>query len=103
MKWTGIGTNSKHTAHIHKQYGCILNGRYAYQRRLPWNAGIYLGKYGTGATFPKILVLPQISLQDIIAMPDNTIPIFSVMLPSERITLLFDNCALRYADIPKGM
>ena len=89
VKWTGIGTSSKDAAHIHKQYRCILNGRYGHQHWLPWNAGIYLSEYGTGATFPKILVLPQISLQEITAMPDSTIPIFSVMLPSERITSPF--------------
>ena len=42
-----------------------------------------------GATLPKMLVFPQISLQDIIAMPDSTMPIFSIILPSERITSPF--------------
>ena len=42
-----------------------------------------------GATWPKILVLPQISLQEITARPDSKIPIFSVIFPSERITSPF--------------
>ena len=44
-----------------------------------------------GATLPKMLVFPQISLQDIIAMPDSTMPIFSIILP-------FYNCVLHYSN-----
>ena len=53
VKWTGIGTSSKDAAHIHKQYRCILNGRYGHQHWLPWNAGIYLSEYGTGCNIPQ--------------------------------------------------
>lgn len=86
MEWTGMGTDSHNAPHIHKQHGRILRGGYRNQHRLSRNAGIYFRKYGTRRGFPKILVLPQMSLQDITAMPDSTIPIFSVTLPSERIT-----------------
>lgn len=55
-----------------------------------------------GATLPKMLVFPQISLQDIIAMPDSTMPIFSIILPSERITSPFYNCVLHYSNSLKA-
>lgn len=45
-------------------------------------------------TFPKTLLFPQISLQDMITMPDSTIPMFSVILPSERIVSPFYNFVL---------
>lgn len=103
VEWTGIGTSSQDTPHIHKQYGCILRSGHRNQHRLPRNAGIHLGEYRSGRNMPQILVLPQISLQEITAKPDSKIPIFSVMFPSERITSPFENYALWHSGNPKEM
>ena len=48
VEWTGIGTSSQDTPHIHKQYGCILRSGHRNQHRLPRNAGIHLGEYRAG-------------------------------------------------------
>ena len=52
VKWTGIGTGGQDAARIQKQYGSILRSRHRNEQRLPRNAGIYFGEYGTGRSIP---------------------------------------------------
>ena len=102
MKRAGICAGSQDTIHIHKQHRGIFRSRHCNQHRLSRNTGIYLGKIQSPAQHFLKYLYSQISLQDIIAIPDNTIPIFSVMLPSERITSPFYNCALHYSNSLKS-
>ena len=102
MKRAGVCAGSQNTSHIHKQHRGIFHGRHCNQHRLSRNTGIYLSKYRTRCTLPKMLVFPQISLEDIIAMPDSTMPIFSIISLLKELLLLFYNCVLHYSNSLKA-